>query len=140
MRAVLSWSRNGDIASEVGLRLAGVLVMYWEFRGFTIEGHDWVMAMLALPGASARTVSRASALYSAAFLVAMRGDFAAQRSMAQESAAIFQEAGNLLEAARSLAAQAVAESRLGDSVVSRALLEQSMAIAREHDDQWGLGG
>ena len=138
LRAVFGWSRAGEIDADIGLRLAGALVMYWEFRGFAIEGHDWVTAMLALPGASARTVARARALYSAAFIVAMRGDFAAQRALAQESAAIFQEAGHLQEAGRALAEQAVAETRLGTMVVARALLEKSVEIAREHGDQWGL--
>jgi predicted ATPase/class 3 adenylate cyclase len=138
LRAVFGWSRSGEIAGEVGLRLAGALVMYWEFRGLAIEGYDWVTAMLAIPAASARTIARARALYSASFLVAMRGDFAAQRSLAEESAMIFWEAGSLHEAGRSLAAQAVAELRLGNSVAARALLERSVAVAREHGDQWGL--
>ncbi len=138
LRAVLGWSRDGEIACEAGLRLAGALVMYWEFRGFAIEGHDWVMAILALPGASARTVARARALYSAAFLVAMRGDFATERSLAQESATIFREAEDLRAAGRSLAQQAVAEARLGNRDMARSLLEQSVAIAREYGDTWGL--
>lgn len=138
LRAVFGWSRAGEIDAAIGLRLAGALVMYWEFRGFSIEGHDWVTAMLALPGAAARTVARARALYSAAFIVAMRGDFAAQRALAQESAAILQEAGHLPEAGRALAEQAVAETRLGAMVVARVLLAKSVDIAREHGDQWGL--
>src|SRR5262245_54434880 len=138
LRAVFGWSRAGQIDAAIGLRLAGALVMYWEFRGFAIEGHDWVMAMLALPGAAARTVARARALYSAAFIVAMRGDFAAQRALTQESAAIFQEAGHLQEAGRSLAEQAVGELRLGNVVVARAQLVRSVEIARDHGDQWGL--
>jgi predicted ATPase/class 3 adenylate cyclase len=137
LRAVFGWTRNGEIASDVGLRLAGALVRYWEFRGLTIEGHDWVTAMLATPEASARTAAKARALYSAAILAAMRND-PAQRPLAEESASIFQETGNLPEAGRSLAQQAVAESRLGNSVVARALLEHSVAIAREYGDQWGL--
>ena len=138
LRALFGWSRDGAVSSEVGLRLAGALVMYWEFRGFTIEGHDWVTTMLGLPGAESRSVARARALYSAAFLVAMRGDFVAQQSMTQESAAIFQDAGYLQEAGRSLSAQAVAELRLGNSEVGRRLLERCVSIAREHDDAWGL--
>jgi predicted ATPase/class 3 adenylate cyclase len=138
LRAVLGWSRTGEIDAEIGLRLAGALVMYWEFRGFAIEGHDWVTAMLSLPGAAARTVARARALHSAAFIVAMRGNFAAQRALAQESAAIFQEAGHPQEAGRSLAEQAVGEARLGNMVVARELLVKSVEIAREHGDQWGL--
>ena len=138
LRAVFGWSRDGEVAADLGLRLAGALVMYWELRGFAIEGHDWVMAMLALPGASAPTIGRARALYSAAFLVAMRGNFSAQRSLAEESATIFQEAGHLAEAGRALAERAIAEMRIGRTVVARALLEQSVAIAREQGDPWGL--
>jgi tetratricopeptide (TPR) repeat protein len=138
LRAVFGWCRAGEIGGEVGLRLAGALVMYWELRGFAIEGHDWVTAMLALPEASARTLGRARALYSAAFLVAMRGDFAAQLTFAQESASIFQEAGHGLEAGRAVAEQAVAEMRIGSTVVARALLEQSVIVARNHGDPWGL--
>jgi non-specific serine/threonine protein kinase len=138
LRAVFGWSRGGEIDADIGLCLAGALVMYWEFRGFAIEGHDWVTALLALPNAAARTVARARALYSAAFIVAMRGDYAAQRALAQESAAIFQEAGHLQEAGRALAEQAVGEARLGNMVVARTLLEKSVETAREHGDQWGL--
>jgi predicted ATPase/class 3 adenylate cyclase len=138
LRAVFGWSRVGEIDADIGLRLAGALVMYWELRGFAIEGHDWVTALLALPNAAARTVARARALYSAAFIVAMRGDFVGQRALAQESTAIFQEAGRLQEAGRALAEQAIGEVRLGNMVVARALLEKSVEIAREHGDQWGL--
>jgi hypothetical protein len=138
LRAVFGWSRAGEIDAEIGLRLAGALVMYWEFRGVAIEAHDWVTAMLALPGASANPIAKARALYSAAFIVAIRGDFAAQRSLAQESAAIFQEAGSLQEAGRALAEQAVGEARLGNMLVARALLATSVEIAREHGDQWAV--
>ena len=68
----------------------------------------------------------------------MRGDFAGQRSLAQESAAIFQEAGQLQEAGRALART----GRRGDT--SRECGRGSSApraergIAREHGDQWGL--
>ncbi|HZO24576.1 MAG TPA: tetratricopeptide repeat protein [Chloroflexota bacterium] len=138
LRAVFGWSRDEEIDSDIGLRLAAALYMYWELRGLANEGHDWVMTMLSLPGASVRTVARARALYSASWLNSMRGNFAGQRSLAQESADIFQEAGQFREAGRSLTQQAIAESRLGDPVAARALLERSAEIARELGDQWGL--
>ncbi|MCC7103813.1 MAG: adenylate/guanylate cyclase domain-containing protein [Chloroflexi bacterium] len=138
IRAVFGWCRDREISTEIGLRLAGALGMYWEYRGLAIEGHDWMMAMLSLPDASARTVGRARALYSAGFVAAMRGDFATQRALAQESATIFRETGQLLEVGRALAEQAIAEARLENLAESRALLERSVAIAREHGDQWAL--
>ena len=138
MRAIFGWSRDEEIGGDIGLRLAAALYLYWEFRGLGTEGHAWVMTMLSLPGASARTVARARALYSASWLDSMRGNFAGQRSLAQESADIFQEAGQLLEAGRALTQQAIAETRLGAQVAARALLERSAEIARELGDQWGL--
>jgi predicted ATPase/class 3 adenylate cyclase len=137
LRAVFGWSRSGEIARDVGLRLAGALVRYWEFRGLTVEGREWVAAMLATPEASARTTLRARVLYSAAIFAATHDD-PAQRHLAQESAAIFEEVGDLMEAGRSLAQQAVAESSLGNSLTARTLLERSVTIAREHGDQWCL--
>jgi predicted ATPase/class 3 adenylate cyclase len=137
LRALIGWSRDGEVSSEVGLRLVGALVRYWEYRGLAIEGHDWVVAMLATPEASARTLATARALYSAAIFAAMR-DSPDQARLARESAIIFQETGNFQEAGRSFAQQAVAEMRLGNLAAARALLEHSVAIAREHSDKWGL--
>jgi len=137
LRALIGWSRNGEVSSDVGLGLVAALVRYWEYRGLTIEGHESVVAMLATPDASARTLAAARALYSAAIFAAMR-DSPDQGPLARESAAIFEEAGNMQEAGRALAQQAVAESNLGNMEVARALLDRSAAIAREHGDRWGL--
>ena len=130
LRAIFGWSRNGEIASEVGLRLAGALV---DVLGVPRPRHRGTRL-----GYGDARHSRGFGAYAregpcpvlSGLLVAMRGDFAAQRSLAQESATIFEEAGNLQEAGRSFTEQAVAEMRLGNSVVARALLEHSVAIAR----------
>jgi tetratricopeptide (TPR) repeat protein len=138
LRAILGWSRDGEVAAEVGLELAGALFLYWQLRGFTNEGWDWVTAMLALPGASAHVIAMARAQYSAAFLASMRSDFVAQRALAQESAAVLEEAGQLREAGRSRSVQGIAETRLGNLAAARTLLEQSVTIAQACDDLWGL--
>ena len=137
LRAVLGWSREGSVA-DLGLRLAGALVLYWQHRGFANEGRDWVTAMLERPEASARTVGRARALYAAAILASSRGDIVTQRALTEESAEIYLASGQLLEGGRSLAMQAVAETRLGNLALARTLLAESVTIARDRGDQWGL--
>jgi predicted ATPase/class 3 adenylate cyclase len=138
LRAVLGWSRDRQISAEIGLRLAGALVLYWELRGFTIEAHGWLTALFTLPEAAERSVPRARALYAAAFIASMRMDFSEQRRLAQESASILEESGHLQEAGRSLAVCGIGETRLGNITVARDLLERSVEIAREHGDDWGL--
>jgi non-specific serine/threonine protein kinase len=137
LRAVFAWVRNGEVAAEVGMRLVAALVRYWEYRGLTAEGNEWLVAMLAQPAASARTLEAARLLYAAAIFAATR-DNPDQGPLAERSATLFREAGRLAEAARALAQQAVAEIRLGKIADARALLEQSVGAAREHGDQWCL--
>jgi tetratricopeptide (TPR) repeat protein len=137
LRSVLGWCRDGNVA-DPGLRLAGALVLYWQHRGFANEGRDWVTAMLALPEASTGTAGRARALYAAAILASSRGDIVTHQSFTQESAEIYRASGQLLEAGRSFSMQAVAETRLGNLGVARALLAESVSIARDRGDQWGL--
>jgi predicted ATPase/class 3 adenylate cyclase len=138
LRAVLARNRDGQIAGDVGLRLVGALAWFWFFRGFAAEGHGWASGILARPEAQARTVGRAQALQAASLLANMRGDYAAQRSLARESAATFREHGLLGGAGRSLAEEAVGEMGDGHHAAARVLLEASMACAREAGDRWGL--
>ncbi len=137
LRAVFGWVRNGEVATEVGMRLVGALIRYWEYRGLTVEGNDWLIAMLATPAASARTLEAARVLYAASIFATIR-DSPDQGPLAEKSALLFKEVGHLDESGRSLAQQAVAEVRLGHLAEARALLEQSLRIAKEHDDTWCL--
>ncbi len=49
MRAALAWSQGAG-AIETGLRLAGALRSFWEFRGYLTEGRRWCEALLAADG------------------------------------------------------------------------------------------
>ncbi|HUG38092.1 MAG TPA: AAA family ATPase, partial [Candidatus Limnocylindrales bacterium] len=99
-RAVLGRSRVGEVAADVGLRLAGALQWYWRVRGLLGEGRGWAETMLALPGAAARTAARARALNAAARLANLQADYTAARPLALESAAIAREVGDLAGVAR----------------------------------------
>ena len=69
LRAALAWSLRAPDPSDVamGLRLAGGLGFFWNFRGEATEGLDWIEALLARGQDSAAAV-RAKALYAAAEL------------------------------------------------------------------------
>src|SRR5215212_8155357 len=114
LRAVLAWSRDGQVDEDVGLRVVGALAWFWYFRGFAAEGHGWAWAILAMPGAAARTVARAQALQAVSLLANMQADYTAQRSLAGESVAIFREHGGMRGAGRSLAEEAIGEANDGN--------------------------
>ena len=138
LRAILAWSRDGQVDGDVGLRIVGALAWFWYFRGLAAEGHGWASAILAMPGAEARTVARAQALQAASLLANMQANYTAQSSLARESVAIFREHGEMGGAGRSLAGEAIGEMNLGNREAARALYEASATCAQDADDSWGL--
>ena len=49
-RVALRWARErpeDGTATQLGLRLCGPL--FWQLRGYWIEGHDWIEGVLARP-------------------------------------------------------------------------------------------
>ena len=67
LRAALDWTRQ-RASSELGLRLARALKLYWYMRGRLVEGHQQALAMARLPGSRALPVLSWAALDTAAFL------------------------------------------------------------------------
>src|SRR5919199_1118319 len=70
---------RGDAA--LGLRLGGALWRFWWVRGHLTEGRERLAALLALPGAAARTPGRAQALAGAGGLAFYHGDYAAAHAL-----------------------------------------------------------
>ena len=138
LRAVLGWSRDGAVEGDVGLKLVGALHWFWMLRGFAGEGRGWTEAMLGRSAVSARTVTRARALYTAAALAYTQGDYAAGRTLARESVAICRERGDLQGVARALVRQGLTELSQGDVLKARSLIEESAALARDVGDRYGL--
>jgi len=130
-RAIMGWSRNGRVPAEVGLRLVGALDAYWLKRGSMGESRVGLDALLAVPGAAARTVGRARALWAAAVLANRQADHETGRSLAEESAEICRETHDLPGVGRALLQQARAQEGLGNRPVARSLLDESVALARQ---------
>jgi predicted ATPase/DNA-binding CsgD family transcriptional regulator/Tfp pilus assembly protein PilF len=121
---------------EQGLRLALVLSRLWSVRGYVSEGRAWLdRALAAAPDAS--PLLRAKALGATSGLAGLAGDGAAAVAAAEQSLAIARRLADPQTSARAL-------SLLGgyavfhDPARARAVLEQSVTLATEAEDHWGL--
>ena len=88
LRQGLAFCQAEGEGGEKGLRLGGTLWWFWFVRGYCREGRGWLSALLAHPGAQARTKARALALNGAGTLASIQGDYTAARSLIEESLTI----------------------------------------------------
>jgi predicted ATPase/class 3 adenylate cyclase len=137
LRAALAWTVV-EGQGEAGLRLGGTLMPFWVVRGYLAEGREHLGRVLTLPGAEARTAARAKALYSAAALACLLGEYEAARALLEESRAIFRELGEKGGIASSLHPLGDLARDQGDYGRARALLEETLAIWRELGDKRGI--
>jgi tetratricopeptide (TPR) repeat protein len=93
LRAALQWLALGR-EPVWGLRLGAALLRFWEREEYFTGGRQQMEALLAVPGAEARTRERARALLGAAILAFEQGETAPGLKMAQESLVIFREIGD----------------------------------------------
>ena len=134
LRAALAWSLRapdpGDVV--VGLRLAGALGFFWNFRGEATEGLDWLEVLLARGRDSAAAV-RAKALYAAAELGWLAGRVTVARARAEESEELWRAVGDKRWLAYTLQSlpMAVGHPRARESVA------ESLRLFREVGDAWG---
>ncbi|MGI8826159.1 MAG: ATP-binding protein [Chloroflexota bacterium] len=95
LRTALAWSRRATEGTdrETGLRLAGALMWFWNFRGEVNEGLEWLEASLA-KGQEAAPAVRARALYAACELAWLAGKNDLALARAEESEALWRALGN----------------------------------------------
>jgi predicted ATPase/DNA-binding SARP family transcriptional activator len=118
LRAALDWSlHSGD--ATLGLRLAGLLADFWDIRGISGEGLQWLQRALDTAGDHAPIHDRARARR-------------AQVKLLEEQGSVY-DAGGLIERARASAIEALALSReAGDpAAIGEALLLLSHLDAAE---------
>ncbi|GIH67616.1 ATP-binding protein [Microbispora siamensis] len=124
---------SGDV--ESGFRLACALVMFWNY-GVRYEGTRALTALLETGGGSA--AARARALQGIGLLHVY---YPTPRSVAatEESLAVFEEIGDVRNAAISRLVMAWAGQYGGDPGHHRALIERSRRELGDSDDGWWLG-
>ncbi|MGB0036341.1 MAG: tetratricopeptide repeat protein, partial [Candidatus Acidiferrales bacterium] len=133
-RAALEWlTQTGD--AEWGLRLGAVLFRYWEMREHLTEGRDWLMRLLKVKGAAARTKARARVLFAAGVLAGEQGDYDSAHRNVEESLDIARELEDKWGVAVSLNALAVITRDQGNAATSRSLFEESLVLWRELGDR-----
>ena len=126
LRAALQWSTEQPARATAGVRLAGAIWRLWALRGYSLQGRHWLEQTLAR-AAAAPAALRARALYGAAELAYLQGDYARARAYGEEGLALYREVGDTAGIARTLVIMAWAQT---DLTHARALGEQGLALAR----------
>lgn len=133
LRAALEWSlANGR--GEWALRLAGALVLFWRVRCHFSDGRNLLEAALS-SGLGAPAALEAKALWGLGFMTMMAGDSDAAVTSLERSVVRFREIADGRGCGRAL--MILANATQG-STNPKALLDESMALAREAGDLWCL--
>ena len=144
LRAALRWTLDEDQA-EIGLCLAASMWRLWHIGGHLSEGRHWTSAVLALPGASERTLARARALTALGGLAYWQNDLPVVRSSYEEALAIALELGDRPMIADGTYNFAFSPGLEGDRESARTMFRQSMEMFErlgdprgEADSMWAL--
>jgi len=116
---------------ELGLRLAGALLPFWDLRSQLSEGRAHLAAILAhtSSGPSVQTVERARALHAAGWLAFLQGDHAAARALTEEGLALARR----LDYEPGIAASLITMGLLvghQDATLGQLYYEESLSIAQ----------
>lgn len=136
LRAALAWSSGEGGDGEVGLRLASKLHFFWLVRGYLNEGRNWLAGLLA--GAAGDPAIRARALGGEGALARLQGDYAAARSLYEQSLAIHRDLGDLRGIADSLSNLGLVGFHRGEYTSALSSLEEAVAIQRELGDRHAM--
>jgi predicted ATPase len=136
IRAALDWCLRDPASHELGLELAGNLVLFWYLRSRPWEGWRWLEPLLRCTD-PADSPSRTAALWGAGFFLTIITDSRARDSM-EQALEMATRLGDASMAARSLDMLGLHAFFDDDLEGSLAYLEQSIAQARAAGDDWCL--
>ena len=134
LRSAFGWFLDHAKGAKA-LELAGDLWMFQEERGHADEAREWLAKALAAPGAEARTVTRARALYGAGILAFRKLDEGAAVRSFEESLSIGRERDDVSSIVKANTGLARVALRRGDTREVRMRSEEALAIARERGEK-----
>jgi non-specific serine/threonine protein kinase len=138
VRVALAWSPSALDGTEVGLRLAGALWLFWLLRGNLSETRASLSGLLGRPEMHAPTVARAKALYVAGLLAGTQSDFAPARALLEESLALGQALGDKHAIAYARNVLGFVAWLQGDYPAARVLLADSLALLQNLGNKWDI--
>jgi len=134
LRAALAWCESAPGRVDTGLRLAGLLVQFWQTRGNYSEGNTWLGRLLAAAPPDAHGDAYAMALQGRGALMAFDGDQTAAEALLEQAVALWRQLDNRSRLAATLANLGEVRAYAGDPTAARALCEEALAIGREAND------
>src|SRR3989440_61213 len=138
LRAAMHWSlEDMERRKEIALRLGGALRSFWYSRGYLSEGLDFLERALVGSDEVEEPV-RAAALYAAARLYEVRGDYDRAEPFLVQSLALYRMLGNPARIAYALHLQADIAWRRGILDTARSLAQESLAVFRELGDRGAI--
>ncbi|MDP9291400.1 MAG: adenylate/guanylate cyclase domain-containing protein, partial [Verrucomicrobiota bacterium] len=135
LRQALEWSAESGHGVERGLRLATALGRYWEVRGSLTEAGEQFATLLALPGATERTLVLARALEAAGRIAWSQDRNLAALRFFSEAFRIFSDLKMPSAIGLMLGFIGFAERSEGHLVAAHAHFDQAHKIAREENDE-----
>lgn len=140
LRAAFNWGLDMERPGgnkQASLKLAGSLSMFWELRGYFLEGRDWLFRALAQsPGEP--TAPRAKALSGEGRLAYLQGDYREAQPLLEKALELWRAANCIPQSAEVLLYLGNIANRIGNYNEARSLLEESLAITREAGIQYGV--
>lgn len=128
IRAVLGWALEHDI--ELGLRMGGALVRFWNLDG---HYHDWrrLIEQALAAGSEAALPVRGQALVTAGWMALQQGDIAAAVDRYQEARTIGRDLGDQLLVLAVIPGLGQATLARGDIAAAMALFREGVDICHE---------
>jgi non-specific serine/threonine protein kinase len=127
LQAVLAWTLEHNV--ELGLRIAGALVRFWNIDGHYAGTRSWIEQALA-SGPRTQSPVRARALITAGWMALQEGDIGAALRRLEESLAMARALGATLLICQVIPALGFTRLSGGDPVSAVTLFEEGLDLAR----------
>lgn len=131
LRLALTFCLEDPEESEAGLHLAAALARFWQIRGHLSEGRQHLTVALSRGEGNPYQKARGDALNGAGGLAWVQGDYAAARTLYEESLAIRRELGDKESIAGSLNNLGLIAKEQGNYAVAHSLYEAALELNRE---------
>ncbi len=136
LRGALEWALERGLV-ERALRLAAAVWRLWHVRVNPGEGREWLLRVLAAPGAAAPTLARAEVLDGACQIVmTLQADDPVALRLGEECVAIYRVLGDRRGIALALRHLGYHAANMGNFERGEQLATEALAEAREANAPW----